>query len=341
MNTKVLLLSIAAVAGLTLFLASQASSDNGLAADSLALTKFANFRRDFGKTYSSPQELEYRLGVFRSNVELIDGHNAKGSSYTLELNEFADLTYDEFAAKFLGVAEEFSGSARCEKTGQEPLSLSDEQEVDWVKAGMVHPVKNQAACGSCWAFSSTGALESALAIFKGQKGLDLAEQELVDCSRSYGNGGCQGGLMHFAFDYVLDKGINDTKDYPYNARDNKCKSDKSGKGAHHLKGCRQIQRGVNNLIAPLRSQPLSVAFYVQNDFRFYKSGIYNPQGCTSHPNHAVLAVGFKLDTDLPYFQIKNSWGTNWGDQGYFKMAIGKGAGTCQIGGHEWNYYPVV
>ena len=341
MNNKLFLLSLLAIAGATVYFASQARADTGLPADSVALSKFASFRSEFGKKYSSPAELEYRLGVFQANLEVIEAHNAGSSTYTLEVNEFADLTYDEFAAKFLGVAEDFSGSARCEKTGDEALHMGDEKEVDWVKAGVVHPVKNQAACGSCWAFSSTGALESALAIFKGEKGLDISEQELVDCSRSYGNGGCQGGLMHFAFDYILDKGINNSKDYAYNARDGKCKSDISGKGPNHLKGCRQVKKGVDNLIAPLRAQPISVAFYVQNDFRFYKNGVYNPTGCTSHPNHAVLAVGFKLDFETPYFHIKNSWGTAWGDQGYFKMAIGKNSGTCQIGGHDWNYYPVV
>lgn len=341
MNTKIILLSIAALAGLTLFIASQSTTDSGLNVDSLTLTQFSNFRREFSKTYSSPQELEYRLGVFRANLELIEAHNAGSSSYTLEINEHADLTYDEFAAKFLGASEDLQGSARCEKTGSEPLNFSDERQVDWVKAGVVHPVKNQAACGSCWAFSAAGALESALAIFKGQKNLDIAEQELVDCSRSYGNGGCQGGLMHFAYDYILDKGINNSKDYPYTARDGKCKSDISGKGPHHLKGCRQVKRGVENIVNNLRQQPIAVAFYVQNDFRFYKNGVYNPTGCTSRPNHAVLAVGFDLDFATPYLHIKNSWGTVWGDQGYFKMAIGSGSGTCQIGGHEWNYFPVV
>lgn len=342
MNTKFLLLSLVAVAGAALYFASQASTDSGLNADSVGLTKFAVFRNEFGKSYSSPQELEYRLGVFLANLALIDAHNAdKTSSYTLELNEFGDLTFDEFAAKYLGVASDFEGAARCEKTGDNYFAFNDEQEVDWVKAGMVHPVKNQAACGSCWAFSSTGALESALAIFKGQKELDISEQELVDCSRSYGNGGCNGGLMHFAFDYILDKGINNSKDYPYTARDGQCKGNLSGKGPHHLKGCRQIKKGVDNIVPALRQQPVSVAFYVQNDFRFYKNGVYDPKGCTSHPNHAVLGVGFKLDAEKPYFQIKNSWGTGWGDQGFFKMSIGKGSGTCQIGGHEWNYFPVV
>jgi len=341
MNTKILLISLAAVAGAVLLFASQ-SSDSGVT-DSVGLSRFSNFQQTFSKRYDSPQEMEYRLGVFLANSQLVDAHNADASAtYTLEINQFADLTFDEFSAKYLGVAEDFElGAAKCERTGKDLIDLSDEQEVCWVKAGVVHPVKNQAACGSCWAFSANGALESALAIFKGQKGLDLAEQELVDCSSDYGNMGCSGGLMHLAYDYILDKGINESKDYAYTARDGACKQDKSGKGAHHLKGCKAVRRGVENIVAQTRVQPVAVAFYVQNDFRFYKNGVYNPSGCTSRPNHAVLNVGFKLDAELPYFNIKNSWGTVWGDKGYFKMAIGKNGGTCSIGAHEWNYVPTI
>lgn len=347
MNTKILLISLAAVAGAVLLFAGQ-TTDSGVS-DSLGLTRFANFQQKFSKRYESPAEAEYRLGVFQANFELIEAHNADASAtYTLELNEFADLTFDEFSAKYLGVAEDFeAGAAKCERSSTNKFDPEPPKEVCWVKAGVVHPVKNQAACGSCWAFSAVGALESALAIFKGQKNLCISEQELVDCSRKYGNGGCNGGLMHLAYDYILDKGINDSKDYPYTARDGTCKADKSGKGPHHIKGCKQVARGVQNIIKDLVAQPVAVAFYVQNDFRFYKKGVYNPKGCTSRPNHAVLAVGYNLEGEetngekIPYFGIKNSWGTSWGDQGYFKMAIGKGSGTCSLAAHDWNYVPTV
>lgn len=337
MNTKLFLASLAIIAGAVVLFGSRA--DSGLT-DSATLSAFASFQRTFARKYHSPQEMEYRLGVFQSNLATIDAHNANPSAtYTLEVNEFADLTYEEFAAKFLG-AEGLTGSSKCEKSAGSVAALDDEQEVDWVKAGVVHPVKNQAACGSCWAFSAIGALEAAFAIYKGEKGLDLAEQELVDCSKKYGNHGCSGGLMNWAYDYILDYGINLTKDYPYTARDGACKAI-SGKGAHHLKGCRQVKRGVDNLVNDIRKNPIAVAFFVQDDFRFYKGGIYNPQGCRSNPNHGVTAVGFKLDNDVPYFYIKNSWGTGWGDKGFFKMAIGKNGGTCSIAAHDWNYYPTL
>lgn len=343
MNQKVLLLSLIAVTGAALFFVSQASQSSKPSLNSVQVSQFASFRNEFGKEYSSTEELEYRFGVYVSNLELIESHNAdKSSTYQLAANEFTDLTYDEFAAKFLGLEGDLEGAAKCERSGDENVFFSnDARKVDWTtQEGVVHAVKNQGACGSCWAFASTAALESALAIFKGEKNLDLSEQELVDCSGRYGNNGCGGGLMHYAYDYILDKGINCNKDYPYHARNEKCQAI-SGKGSHHLKGCKQVAKGVNNIAPAASKQPIAVAFYVQDDFRFYKDGVYNPAGCKSRPNHAVTVVGYDLDAKLPFFTVKNSWGTVWGNKGYFNIAVGSGNGTCNIGGHDWNYYPTV
>ena len=341
MNTKILLLSIIALTGAAVFFTSQAAKTSTDLSRQVGVAQFASFRNEFSKGYSSTEELEYRFGVFLANQELINAHNAQPSSYTLGVNEHADLTYEEFAAKYLGAEEDFEGAGKYESTGYDFSADSDEEEVDWVKAGVVHPVKNQAACGSCWAFAATSALESAYAIFKGEKNLDISEQELVDCSTRYGNHGCSGGLMHFAYNYIIDKGINCGSKYPYTARNGQCNTELSGKGPHKITGRTQVAVGVDNIIAPARKQPIAVAFHVQNDFRFYKTGVYDPKNCVSHPNHAVTVVGFKLDHDIPHLYIKNSWGTAWGDAGFFRMSMGTGRGTCNVGGTAWNYYPQV
>jgi C1A family cysteine protease len=338
MNNKILLLGAIALTGVFVLLATQ--NQAAPSGDSLTLDAFKNFRTTYNKNYLSANELEYRLEVFRQNFEMIEKHNADSTStYTLGVNQFTDMTYEELKAKYLGVEENFQIPEEHQNFG-EFINFNDDNEVDWTAKGVVHAVKNQARCGSCWAFSANGALESALAIFKGQKDLDIAEQELVDCSRKYGNQGCNGGLMHYAYAYVRDKGINNSADYPYRAVDQACKS-VSGQGPHHLKSFTQVQPGVDNIVAAARKQPVAVAFYVQNDFFSYKSGVYNPASCPGRPNHAVLVTGFKLDGDLPYFTIKNSWGTSWGDKGYFKIAKRTGAGTCNLAGHSWNYVPNV
>ena len=341
MNTKVLLLSLLAVTGAALFFVSQASNTKTDLTRQVMAEQFANFRVEYTKEYNSVQELEYRFAVFMDTVKSIEAHNAKGdSTYTLGINQFSDLTFEEFTAKYLGLPE--INEAEMDEPNYEDFNqisqlFSDVKEVNWVKKGAVTPVKNQANCGSCWAFAANAAIESAYAIFKKKKNLNISEQELVDCSRSYGNKGCRGGLMHLAYKYILAKKINLTSKYPYTARDGACKTDLSGKGPIKITKSNQIPAGVTNIIAPTTKQPVTVAFYVQRDFMSYKQGVYNPSSCPGHPNHAVTTVGFKLDAPIPYFQVKNSWGTTWGNKGFFLISIGTGKGTCNIGGTAWKY----
>ena len=340
MDAKLLLMGLLAVAGTGLFLYSQNGSSSVGAAQSAVA--FATFKVRFNKSYGSLDEAAYRLRVFSERVAKIEAHNADPTqTYTLGVNQFSDLTWEELKAFYLTDFSGFRGDAKCEESTGEFDELSAPRNVDWVKKKKVQAVKNQGHCGSCWAFSANGALESIYAIKKGELP-SLSEQELVDCSTSYGNEGCNGGLMHLSFDYVLDHHINTEADYPYVGRDQTCK-DISGKGKYGLKGCVQLKSDVKDIVASLVKQPVSVAFYVQDDFFSYKSGIYNPSDCDDSPNHAVLAVGYSLNKDpkKTFFYVKNSWGTSWGDQGFFKIAIGTGKGTCNIAGTEWNYYPTL
>ena len=347
MDSKILLMSLLAIAGTGLFLLAQGqqgSTSSLLGTQVEGVAAFTAYRTNFGKSYSSVDEAAYRLSIFNARVAKINAHNADPTqTYTLGINQFTDMTWEELKAFYLSDMPEVSGNSKCEKSAFD-LDFGFEaarKDVDWNKKKKVQAVKNQGHCGSCWAFSATGALESIYAIKKNELP-SLSEQELVDCSKSYGNGGCNGGLMNLAFDYVLDHHINNDKDYPYVGADRQCK-DISGKGKYTLKGCVQVQADVKALIQALAKQPVSVAFHVQDDFFSYKSGIYNPSGCTSRPNHGVLAYGYHLDKDpkKAFFRVKNSWGTTWGDKGHFQIATGTGKGTCNITGTEWNYFPTL
>jgi C1A family cysteine protease len=130
-----------------------------------------------------------------------------------------DLTNAEFKATYLGLLPKKTASVfgTHKHSGKAPAA-----SVDWRTKGDVQKVKDQGQCGSCWAFSTVGSLESADAIQKGTLG-DFSEQQLVDCSTSYGNMGCNGGLMDYAFQYVIDNGITTESAYPYKAVDQKCK----------------------------------------------------------------------------------------------------------------------
>lgn len=343
MNIKALLLGLAAIAGASYFLFANSQKDTPSQGLSLE-AKFALYKAKFGKQYVSAAEHKFRMGVFAASLNRIAAHNARPEvSYTLGLNQFSDMTIEEKRAKYLVAFPEVNGDAKCEKTAPAHLANNHKGDkvVDWVAAGKVQAVKDQQQCGSCWAFATAGALESAYAVTNNVKVPSISEQELVDCSQDYGNMGCNGGLMSYAYDYILDHKINSEKKYPYVGQDQDCNKKLSGKGPYTIKGCVQVKPDVDGLIAAVRLTPVAIAFYVQDDFFDYSSGIYNPSDCDGQPNHGVLAVGFDLTTSPKNFYVKNSWNTTWGDKGFFRIAAGKGKGTCDLAGSTWNYYPTV
>lgn len=187
-------------------------------------------------------------------------------------------------------------------------------DIDWTADGKVHSVKNQGACGSCWAFSATAALESAYLI-AGQN-YDLSEQQLVDCSRAYGNQGCSGGWMDSAFQYIIDHGITETIHYPYKAVNQNCAIDG---GSIKMKSFVDVP-GCSNLETALSGRPISVAVDA-SVWSQYRSGVLS--SCGGNINHGVLLVG----SNDQYWKIKNSWGAAWGESGYIRLAKGN---TCAI-----------
>lgn len=344
MSLKFILISLAAIAGTSYLLYAASNRNVNSPLDVETSVAFFGFKEAFGKSYSSSDELAYRQGVFAMNLKKINEHNMdENQTYKLGVNQFTDMTFEELSAKYLTDLSGLKGDAKCEKSSRDFSIINDDStEVDWNKAGKVHPAKNQAECGSCWAFSTVGALESAYAIYENVAVPNISEQELVDCSSDYGNNGCNGGLMANGFDYILDHHINSEKKYPYNALDNDCNGELSGHGEYQIKGCVQAEASVQGLVDALRKQPVSVAFHVKDDFFQYSSGVYAPHSCDTQPNHGVLAVGFNTGAKVPYYIVKNSWGQSWGDNGFFKIAMGTNSeGTCGIAGSGANYYPVV
>jgi len=207
------------------------------------------------------------------------------------------------------------------------------EHFDWREFGGVTPVKNQGHCGSCWTFSTIGAMESHYLIKYGQF-RNLSEQQLVDCAGDFDNHGCSGGLPSHAFEYIkFAGGVSLENNYPYMAVNQNCSFNNSIASVAVSGGSVNITVGDEDemLHAVFQHGPVSIAYQVAGDFRDYKSGVYNSTLCNntaSDVNHAVLAVGFGRENGMDYWVVKNSWGTTWGDNGFFK--IQRGVNMCGI-----------
>jgi len=254
------------------------------------------------------------------------------------MNQFGDLTNAEYRAQVLAPVRRLAvpESARMpphatarspslRDPGPGPLNPANPFKVDWKAKGAVTEIKDQGQCGSCWAFSTTGSVECAWFLAKGQL-VSLSESQLVDCSTAYGNQGCDGGDMGMAMQYIIDLGwIESEKSYPYEAYDRKCAADKS-KAAASITRYRNITVGSDTALENASVEgTVSVGIDASSDdFQLYGGGIYEESGCSSTDlDHGVLVIGYDYLDKTPYWNVKNSWGYGWGDDGMIKMRKAK------------------
>jgi len=275
--------------------------------------EFEAWKTKFSVKFNSEMENAYREKIFLENLAKMHAHNSdEFRTYSMGINQFSALTEEEFISTYLGYIPQSDNVVEEDGTD---VHLGD---VDWMSQGAVTPIKNQGQCGSCWAFSTTGGLEGLSKLAYGEL-KSFSESQLVDCSSSYGNKGCQGGLMDNAFKFVKAKGIVTEEEYPYEAKQNKCKIPG---GPFKISGFTDIKT-CNALATALNERPVSVAVDASK-WSTYKGGVFST--CGTQLNHGVLLVG----ATEKEWKVKNSWGTTWGENGTIRLARGNTCGICNV-----------
>jgi cathepsin L len=274
--------------------------------------------RETGQMFTG-EEYQTRFGIWLSNQRLVREHNAaNGATFALAMNKLAHLTPAEYKA-LLGFRMNLAQRDAPKSTLKSSRNVD---AIDWRDKGVVNPVKDQAQCGSCWAFSTIQAQEAGYAIKTG-KLQRLSEQNLVDCvTTCYG---CNGGLMDAAYTYVIkyqDGMFMLEEDYPYTAKDGSCKFAKD-KAVQKVAGYINIRQGSEADLADKIANygPACIAIDASHySFQLYSSGIYDESSCSSSSlDHGVGCVGFGKEGDKAYWIVRNSWGSSWGEQGYCRM----------------------
>lgn len=303
--------------------------------------KFNAWKSQTNKIYATPNELHYRFKVFSHNFIVIR-RLQDTVSYKVGLNDFSDLTDEEFLTKYTGDLNE----EQFKNLGSEAEEIENLQQapshVDWREKGAVNPIQNQGQCGSCWAFAATASFETAYwksqSSGLGQQPTKLrkfSEQVLVDCNTK--NHGCGGGNADLAFEYLRDNGTTDLSNYPYVARDQACKQytpTAKSTGFRYKTPSSKM-----DLLSAVFSCTTYVSVFVNDGFRHYQSGVFEDNTCSqTQTNHGVGIVGYNMGNGLGqqpvqknYFILRNSWGTSWGQNGYMNIVMSNDAkGQCYL-----------
>ena len=327
------------------------------ASDADAMAKWLEFKAKFEKTYGTAEEESDRFGVFVENLaraERLEASDAGTATYGV--TRFSDLTEGEFGRLMLRHAPRtdeqkartpaWDGACTaCKRFPELNATVTAGSAIDWTTMGAVTDVKDQGQCGSCWSFGTTGDVEG-VHFLAGNDLVSLSEAQLVQCdegtkiSGGTGNLGCNGGLQEDAFDYLINDapgGLVSEAFYPYpesvyrgttgecSKTDAELKSNVQATISSWSQVSSRASQEDNILPALTKSGPLTIGINAGN-MQLYTGGVADPKSCpASGVDHAVLIVGYGTDAGSPYWKIKNSWGTSWGEDGYYRIVEGSNA----------------
>ncbi|XP_050551730.1 uncharacterized protein LOC118273344 [Spodoptera frugiperda] len=290
---------------------------------------FEEFIEKFGKEYENENEKQYRFKIFVENLKKVNELNKECDHGVHGITQFMDMDVEEFTAAYTGVRLDFESG--CDYAPDDYIQGNDAPEsFDWRDHGVVSSVKDQAACGSCYAFSAVGNIEGQYAM-KYKEVVDLSPQQIVDCD--YENSGCGGGLMSYAFRTIKKVGGIETEaDYPYQqSESDSCQFDVS-KVKAKLSDCVAFNLTSQEQLKQLlyKTGPIAIAIQATG-LQTYTGGIFHDEDCDKgYINHGVLLVGYGVEKDQPFWIVKNSWGDKWGEKGYFRVVRGDNLNSCKM-----------
>ena len=286
-------------------------------------SSFERFIATHGRNYASQEEFNLRKGIFMTNLQQIEEHNAKGLSWTLGVNQFSDWTDEEYG-RLLGLKGRQGQNSALPVLNLQPKKGAD-KSIDWRDVpGYVSAVRNQGSCGSCWAFSATQTTEAAY-FKKYGKVVHIAESQLVDCD--FTSHGCNGGLQENGYIHWMRHQPILDEHYPYVPKDRTCQESTIAGDLELLPTGYRVDSGDDFLYEALTHQPVSLSIRAENPiFRSYKGGIIDGDTCGTWIDHAVLLVGYNAEDNA--WIVKNSWGPNWGENGFVRIRRAPGKGIC-------------
>lgn len=307
---------------------------------------FSQFIIQHKKLYSSPFESQYRKQIFAENIKHLLT-NELDQETQLGINKFTDLTFEEFSEKYLLQQEptlfkpSSDSSSDSSQTPQPSLLppkrnrflqySSTPPRISWKQFSP--PIPDQRDCAACWAFAASSAVHVAASQSNGNFPV-LSTQEILDC---YSNRiGCVGGNPLRAIDYFIRRGARADKEYPFEERVSNCRRGRARIFRPRAR-FRVVRPNAYAVVEALAEGPVTILHVANRDLKDYVRGILRPKNCGGKLNHSATIVGYDLTARVPYFEFINAWGADFGENGFYRMAIGpfNSKGYCRIFDHEY------
>lgn len=318
---------------------------------------FEDFQQKNKRRYKNREERRFRFRMYKNTDAFVKRSNSnKKRGWKVGHNQFSDMTDAELQA-YLNFEHPSDEDTQDDSSAANASLLSSDRKLDATTplpasynniklsrkgSPTLSPIRDQGQCGSCWAHALLGAVESALIVKRATVNsagktvyplIDLSEQQIMDCTNvnndivGYYSKGCSGGNAIDAARYVIKNGVNTEAEYPYIADDQACNTSLAAPAADTKKFTNTVikKKSMKSMLDGIKVAPVACALYVTKSLMHYQSGVYDvttdTDQVTTTTNHAILCTGYDTTTSTPYIEMKNSWGPNWGENGYFRVGI--------------------